>query len=496
MNRRKYDAVVIGSGFSGLAAACYLAKDGFKTVVVEKNDTPGGRARHFSEKGFVFDMGPSWYWMPDVFEHFFASFGKTPSDYYNLIRLDPSYKVIYKDSKIDIPANWNELKLLFDKLEPGSSKNLEEFMRQAEIKYKVGMNDFVYKPGHSFTEFLDLDLLKKATKLDIFSSIGSHIRKFFKNKELIQLMEFPILFLGALPKNTPSLYSMMNYADMKLGTWYPEGGMHKIIEGMVSLANELGVEIHTNEEVKNVEITNNKISSLQTSSAVYEADNIICSADYHHFEQTILPKQYRRYTEKYWEKRKLAPSCLLFYIGVDKKLNNLEHHNLFFDADFEKHTDAIYGDVKWPDDPLFYTCVPSKTDSTVAPEGKENIFILIPMAPGLIENNDISENYYKQVISRLEKHCGENIKDHVIYKRSYGAKNFITDYHAYKGNAYGLANTLDQTAILKPKMKNKKLNNLLYTGQLTVPGPGVPPSLISGEIVASEVIKEKSGQLA
>ncbi|NMM46921.1 phytoene desaturase family protein [Marinigracilibium pacificum] len=496
MERKKFDAIVIGSGFSGLSTACFLAKEGIKTAIVEKNSSIGGRARKFIDKGFTFDMGPSWYWMPDVFEHFFNSFGKSPSDYYNLIRLDPSYKVIYKNSELDIPANWEELKSMFDNIEPGSSSKLEEFMNQAEVKYLVGMQDFVYKPGHSFTEFLDLSLLKKASKLDIFSSIGTHIRKFFKNEQLIQLMEFPILFLGALPKNTPSLYSMMNYADMKLGTWYPMGGMHKIIEGMGLLAEELGVEIFTDQEVISVNIEGKNITEVNTDKINFEADHIICSADYHHFEQNILPENYRRYNEKYWDNRKLAPSCLLFYLGVDKKVSGLKHHNLFFDADFDKHTDAIYGDVKWPEDPLFYTCVPSKTDPSVAPEGKENIFILIPMAPGLLEDDKITDKYYDLVMQRLEKHCGENIKDHVIYKRSYGAKNFMADYHAFKGNAYGLANTLDQTAILKPKIKNGKLNNLMYTGQLTVPGPGVPPSLISGEIVAGEITKNLSTQLA
>ena len=487
----KTDVIVIGAGFAGLSAAISLADKGYEVIVLEKNKVAGGRARYYQEAGFTFDMGPSWYWMPDVFERFFNKFGKKTSDYYQLKRLDPSYRVYFgKDDFLDVPAKLEAMFKMFDELEPGSSKKLKEFLAQSEYKYQVGINDLVYKPSRSLTEFLDPKLLFDMLHMDIFQSFAGHIRKYFKNDKLLRLIEFPILFLGATPENTPALYSLMNYADISLGTWYPEGGMHKIIEGMLALAKEKGVKVLTDQEVKHVEIEQKNIKKVNTLKDTFEADIVVAGADYHHIDQQILPEGYRNYTPSYWDKRVMAPSSLLFYLGVDKKLKNLLHHNLFFDRDFGPHAKEIYETPMWPSDPLFYVSLTSKTDPTVAPEGYENVFLLMPVAPGLEDNEELREKYYDIIMNRLEVVTGQSIKEHVIYKRSYAHKDFIKDYHAFKGNAYGLANTLMQTAILKPGLKNKKLNNLYYTGQLTVPGPGVPPSLISGMVVADEVAKE------
>jgi phytoene desaturase len=482
--------IVIGSGFAGLSAASHLAQKGYKVTILEKNSIPGGRARKFEQDGFMFDMGPSWYWMPDVFEQYFAQFGKKPSDYYELVRLDPSYEVIFgKGDSMEVPAKMEELEAMFEHYEPGSSQKLRQFLKEAQYKYEVGMNEFVHKPSHSIMEFADTRILMSLFRLQMFTSISKHIRKLFKHEQLIQLLEFPVLFLGATPENTPALYSMMNYADMALGTWYPMGGMHKIVEGMVSVAEELGVEIKLDEEVQQIYVPNGHATKVITQNGEYEADIVVGGADYHHVEQQLLQPEHRMYNEKYWDKRTMAPSSLLFYLGIDKKIEGLHHHNLFFDADFKKHAVEIYDQPQWPSDPLFYVCAPSVTDPSVAPEGKENLFVLIPLAPNLEDTDEKRETYFNIVMDRLEDLTGQEIRKHIVYKRAFAHRDFEKDYHAYKGNAYGLANTLFQTAFLKPKLKSKKVSNLYYTGQLTTPGPGVPPSLISGSVVANEIFK-------
>ena len=480
--------IVIGSGFSGLASASCLAKEGFDVTVLEKNEMPGGRARKFETRGFTFDMGPSWYWMPDVFEEYFGLFGKKPADYYDLVRLDPSYRIFFSKQEImNVPAKMEELSQLFDSYEPGSSANLRKFLHEAQYKYEVGMREFVHKPSLSFWEFADVRIAKSMFRLQMFQSLSSHVRKLFKNEKLIQLLEFPVLFLGATPENTPAMYSLMNYADMALGTWYPMGGMSRIIDGMVTLAKELGVKFELGNEVKQIYVPNGHATKVITDKGEYAADIIVGSADYHHLEQNLLPEKSRQYSKKYWEKRVMAPSSLLFYLGIDKKLKNLKHHNLFFDRDFRQHAIEIYENPAWPTDPLFYVCAPSITDSSVAPAGCENLFVLIPLAPGLDDTDELREQYFSVVMERLEDLTGQDVRNHIVYKRSFAHRDFKNDYHAFKGNAYGLANTLLQTAFLKPKIKSNKVNNLYYTGQLTSPGPGVPPSLISGQVVAREI---------
>jgi len=483
--------IVIGAGFSGLAAATGLADKGYDVTILEKNSMAGGRARVFEAEGFTFDMGPSWYWMPDIFDNYFAKFNKKTSDYYDLVRLDPSYAVILEGNEtIALPAGVDKLEALFEEMESGSGAKFREFLRQAEYKYEVGINKFVWKPSRSISEFVSVKLLYDVVRLDVFQSFAKHIRKFFTDDKILKLMEFPILFLGATPENTPAMYSLMNYAEMQLGTWYPMGGMHKIVQGMVALAEEKGVKISYNQEVEKVVVNNGIAKQVITNQGTFDADAVVASADYHHVEDKILGQNYRNYDEEYWDKRVMAPSSLLFYLGVNKRIPKLLHHNLFFDEDFSLHAHEIYTEPKWPSKPLFYASAPSVTDSSVAPEGCENIFLLIPVAPDLEDTDEMREKYYDILMERLEKYCGTSIRDAVVYKRSYAHHDFKQDYHAFKGNAYGLANTLMQTALLKPTLKNKKIQNFYYTGQLTVPGPGVPPSLISGLLVANELDKE------
>ncbi|MEO7120421.1 MAG: phytoene desaturase family protein [Ginsengibacter sp.] len=491
-------AIVIGSGFSGLSTATFLAKQGWNVTVIEKHHIAGGRARQLNDDGFTFDMGPSWYWMPDVFERYFQCFGKKRADYYSLKRLDPSYRVVWQDQALDIPADYAELKKLFEIIEPGSAAKLDTYLQQAAYKYNVGIKKLVQKPGQSWSEFIDWQLIKGIFKLEVFSSIKKLISKNFKDPKLRQLLEFPVLFLGALPKDTPALYSLMNFADIKGGTWYPEKGMYSIVDAMYKLAIELGVIFNFDENVTSISTHDNLatgIKSVTSESGIkatkeYNADVIIATADYHFVENELLPQKLKSYSESYWNKRVMAPGSLLYYIGLNKKLKNVTHHTLFFDVDFEKHGEEIYVSKEWPSNPLFYVCASSVSDNSVAPEGCENLFFLIPIAAGLSDDTEERRNkYFEQIVARFEQHIGEKILESVIYKKTFGPVDFVNEYNAFKGNAYGLANTLLQTAVLKPSCRSKKVKNLFYAGQLTVPGPGVPPSLISGQVVAREVIK-------
>ncbi len=482
--------LVIGAGFAGLAAATRLSQAGYDVTILEKNDQPGGRARRWDQDGFSFDMGPSWYWMPDVFENYFALFGKKVSDYYELQRLDPSYRVFFgKDDFIDVPADMTALEQLFESMETGAGLRLRAFMEQAAYKYEVGMTDYVFRPSHGIAEFIDLRLIRESFRIQMFSSMRKHVQKYFTHPRLRKILEFPVLFLGATPANTPALYSMMNHADLALGTWFPKGGMYEIVQAMVALAEEQGVAIRLNTEVSNIEVQQGHATRVHTSDGTFEADVVIANADYRHVDQVLLDKPWRHYSERYWDTRTMSPSSLLFYLGVNKKLKHLLHHNLFFDEDFELHAEEIYTHPQWPTKPLFYASLTTQTDLAGAPEGMENLFILIPLAPGLADSETERERYYHVVMDRLEAMSQQDIRSHVVLKRSYAMDDFEKDYHSWKGNAYGLANTLLQTAFFKPKLRSKKVNNLFYTGQLTVPGPGVPPSLISGQVVAEEVKK-------
>jgi phytoene desaturase len=479
--------IIIGSGFSSLAASCYLAKAGYNVQILEKNVQFGGRARRMVTNGFMFDMGPTFYWMPDVFENFFRDFGKETKDYYSLKKLNPAYKVYFKKGdSISISDSWEDIKNIFKKNEPGSEKALSKFMQKAASNYIIAMGGLVYKPGEYITEILSPATIFKIK--DFFRSIKSQVGSYVKNPRLRKILEFPVLFLGAKPSKTPSFFNFMNYADFKLGTWHPLGGMYKVVEALVDLANELGVEIISNSPVTGIRIKNDSVVGVEVNNNFYSCDILLSGADYHHTE-SLLPSRLRQYSTRYWDKKTFAPSALLFFIGFDKKLKNLEHHTLFFDTDFEAHTKAIYDTKKWMEDPLFYCSFPSLTDSNYAPLGKECGTVLIPIAPGIEDTTEIREKYFSHIIQRMEYITDQELMPHIEFKESYCINDFMTDYNSYKGNAYGLANTLFQTHIFRPRLHSKKIDNLFFCGQLTLPGPGVPPALISGKIVSDLIIK-------
>jgi phytoene desaturase len=480
---------IIGSGFSALSASCYLAQAGHQVSIYEKNDTVGGRARQLIRDGFTFDIGPSWYWMPDIFEKFFNDFGKSTSDYYQLDKLNPAYKIFFSDEVITIGDHLDQICEEFERIETGSSKPLRKFIARAQEHYDIAINKVVLKPGLSPFELVTKDTVTRVDQF--FKTISSEVRKNFKNPKLISTLEFPVLFLGAKPNQTPSFYSFMNFADFGLGTWHPQGGMYEIIKGMKKLAESLGVQINTESNVEKIHVENGKTTGISVNGKFIASEIVLSGADYHHSE-TLLEKEHRQYSEAYWDKRTFAPSSLLFYVGFDKKLQNIEHHNLFFDTDFEAHAEEIYDNPKWPKDPLFYVNFPSVTDSSMAPEGCEAGFFLIPIAPGLEDTPELRQQYFDLIINRFEKRTNQNVLNHIMFKESFCVKDFIDEYNSYKGNAYGMANTLMQTAFLRPKLKSKKVDNLYFTGQLTVPGPGVPPSLISGKLVAELIQKNQN----
>ena len=479
---------ILGSGFSSLAASCYLAKAGHKVTVFEKNSQIGGRARQYKKDGFLFDMGPTWYWMPDVFERFFNDFNKKPSDYYQLEKLNPAYEVYFGigDSAV-IPDSLDQIYSLFEKEEKGSSLHLKKFLKQAKNNYDVAVKDLVYRPGVSPLELITQKTINKLNQL--FFDIRSQIQKRFNNPRLIKILEFPVLFLGAKPGNTPAMYNFMNWADFGLGTWHPTGGMFEVIKAMESLAKELGVTFKTNANVEKIKVVNGSVEGIVVNGESHNsADVVLSGADYHHTE-TLLDDQYRQYSEAYWNKKTFAPSSLLFYVGFNKKLKNVSHHTLFFDEEFDSHAEYIYDTPSWPKDPLFYASFPSISDNAFAPKEKEAATFLIPIASGIEDTEAHREKYFNIIIDRLEKLTNQKLKDEVLFVKSYCINDFVEDYNSYKGNAYGLANTLTQTAFLRPKIKSKKVKNLYFTGQLTVPGPGVPPALISGKIAAESILK-------
>ena len=479
---------IIGSGFSSLSAACYLAKQGYKVSVYEKNNDFGGRARQLKENGFTFDIGPSFYWMPDIFDRFFNDFNKKTSDYYELTKLNPAYSVYFDENNtIPIEDSLEKICNRFEKIETGSSIKLKKFILNARENYRVAVLDLIYKmPGESPLELVTIETIKKVKYF--LTNIRREVRKDFKNHMLRAILEFPVLFLGAKPSDTPAFYNFMNYADFGLGTFQPKNGFYDVVQGMIKLAKSLGVSFYSNSNVTKVITEKNKVIGLEINEKIIKSDIVVSGADYN-FTEKLLPKNLRQYSDKYWDKRTLAPSALLFYIGFNKKLNNIEHHNLIFDTDFDQHAVEIYDDPKWPTNPLLYASFTSKTHKHTAPEGCENGVFLIPIAPNLDDNKETRKKYLDILIKKLEKVTKQNLKNNIIYLKSYCVNDFIDDYNSYKGNAYGLANTLLQTAFLRPKLRSKKVSNLYFCGQLTVPGPGVPPALVSGKLVSDLILK-------
>lgn len=474
-------AVVIGAGIAGLSAACHLAKSGAQVTVVERHDQPGGRARTWEEDGFRFDMGPSWYWMPDLFEAFFQTFDSKVADLYELVRLDPSYRVVWPGGEAwDVPAGVQELRKFFADKQPGGDDALDAFLEESGWIYRVATQDYLSKPSLSLWEYADPRLPIEAVRLRMFTSMDARAAHYFRDERLQRLVSWPVLFLGAPSSRTPAMYSLMAYADMALGTWYPMGGMHRVIQAMVRVARQLGVAFRFGTDVLGLDVQGGRVMAARTEAGPLPADVFVGAADYHHVEG-LLPPASRQFSKRWWDRRQMSPSSLLLYLGVEGRVD-LPHHTLFFDEDLDRHMDEVYGRARWPQRPLFYVCAASRTDPDAAPPGCENLFVLVPLAPGLPDDEAERDRVEAQVLERIAARIGHPLNIRV--KRRYAMREFVEDYRAYKGNAYGMANTLLQTGPFKPPLRSRKVENLFFAGQLTVPGPGMPPSLISGGLAA------------
>jgi phytoene desaturase len=482
--------IVIGGGFSGLSIAALLGKDGFDVTLIEKNENFGGRARVMKENGFLYDMGPSWYLMPEVFERFFSLFGKKVSDFYELKRLEPSYRVFFENEGfIDVFPDKNEILSLFKSFEEKGDKKIESYLNNAEYKYDIAMKYFLYKDFKNIFSFFNLRMATEGLKLKVFSNLDKVVSKYFESHKSKKILEYQVVFLGNSPYNAPSLYSILSHVDLNLGVWYPMGGMGKVVDALISLCRENNVKLINGEEVKGFEYDKKSIKKVITTKNTYEANYVISSADYAHVELDLLEKPYRSFDKRYWDKKVMAPSMFILYLGINKKLKNLRHHNLYFSKDWDNHFKAIFEYPEYPKNPCFYICCPSYTDPTVAEKGKENLFILVPISCELKDEERIRKDYRDFLIKHVEGVIGEKFSNDIIYSKIYTIKDYEKDYNAFKGTALGIAHTLLQTAVFRPPHKSKKLKNLFYTGQYTHPGIGVPMTLISSEIVYN-IIKE------
>lgn len=478
-------AVVIGAGYGGLASAALLSRDGFDVTVVEKNEGPGGRGRMWRSRGFSFDMGPSWYLMPEVFDEFFALFGKKREDYYTLLRLDPYYRVFFSpEEKVDISADRASVRAIFDRFEPDGGKRLETYLEMARYKYDVAMKEFLYKEYTNLFRFFNFRIATQGLKMDIFVSLDRFVRKFFKDRRARQILEYAMVFLGASPDNAPALYSIMSHVDLNLGVWYPEGGLNAVALGMEKLCRELGVTFRYDTPATGYRFEGKRIAAVTIHGGEIPCDTVIANADGFHADRELLPPQKAARSRRWWDTRVVAPSMFILYLGIEGKVPELVHHNLYFQQDWSDHFDAIFKHPRWPDDPCFYLSCPSKTEKGVAPDGMENLFVLVPVAPGLDDSDAVRESYAARVMDQIERVTHMRIRDRIKVKRIYSHRDFAADYNAFKGTALGLAHTLGQTAVFRPAARSPKVPNLFYAGQYPHPGVGVPMTLISARVAA------------
>jgi phytoene desaturase len=495
----KEHIVIIGAGFGGLGAACLLAKSGYEVTVIEKNDQVGGRASQITQDGYTFDLGPSWYLMPDVFEHFFELVGEDISDHIELKQLDPSYRIFFRsdESVVDIHSDFEQDKETFEQIEPGSSKQLKEYLNRAKKQYEIAVDRFMYKNYSSIFDFLNWETMTKGLKLSIFSTMDTYVSKFFDNDKLKKIMQYSLVFLGSSPYNTPALYNIMSHVDFNMGVYYPKGGMHEVARQIKKIAEENGVEFRLNEEVTNIKVKDGEAKGVTTSKESIEADKVISNANYQFTEMELLEQENRTYGEGYWEDRTLSPSAFIMHLGIDGELKNLDHHNLFFSEDWQQNFTNIFDDPKWSEDPSFYICKPSETDSDVSPEGKETMFVLVPIAPELDYTQEKLEDYEDKILDMVSEEADiANLKDRIEIKKFFCSDDFKDRYNSFKGSALGLAHTFWQTAAFRPDTVSYEVDDLYFVGADTNPGIGVPTCLISSELVYKRVVGDgSSGRL-
>ncbi|MFC7059648.1 phytoene desaturase family protein [Halovenus salina] len=487
------DVTVIGSGFAGLSSACYLADAGADVRVLEKNESLGGRASVLERDGFKFDMGPSWYMMPDVFERFFDHFDRDVDDYYDLQRLDPHYRIFYKDGdSVDARGDPDAMAEVFESYEEGAGEAFQEYLDTSKTHYETAMEKFVYEDRSNLTDWVDTDVMTAAPiGLQLVGSMENHVEKYVDHPKLKQLLQYTLVFLGGSPKNTPALYNIMSHVDFNLGVWYPDGGMSSVVDGIVELGEELGVEYVTDSEVTGLTRGHDEFI-LDTEQGQRRADTVVANADYAHVERDLLPEHERQYDDDYWDSKTYAPSAFLLYLGVEGDVEPLDHHTLVLPEDWDDHFEQIFELPSWPDEPAYYICAPSVTDDSVAPEGHSNLFVLVPLAPGLPDTDALRERYRDQILDDIAENTGVELRDRIVLEESFCVRDFAERYNATRGTALGLAHTLRQTSLLRPSNRSKVLDGLYYTGAFTTPGIGVPMCLISGQHTADALIEEQA----
>ncbi|RQG96610.1 phytoene desaturase family protein [Natrarchaeobius chitinivorans] len=518
--------VVVGAGVGGLSTACYLADAGAEVRVVEKNDQLGGRASRLERDGFRFDMGPSWYLMPDVFERFFADFDRTPSDYYELTQLDPHYRIFFKEGaeqsvadgsgttrsgetgssetahpsadarvpgdRVDITPDLERTKAVFEEYEEGAGESLERYLETSRKNYEVGMKHFVYEDRTRVRDYLDLDVARQARGLSLLGSMQGHVEDYFEHPKLQQIMQYTLVFLGGSPTNTPALYNLMSHVDFNLGVWYPQGGIGRVIDAFEELGRELGVEYETGRPVTAIKGREGAFL-VETTDGPLRTDLVVSNADYAHTEMDLLTPERRGYDAEYWESRTYAPSAFLLYLGVEGDVDELAHHTLVLPAEWTDHFDRIFEDPEWPEDPAYYVCVPSKTDDSVAPEGHSALFVLVPIAPGLDDPPEIRAEFRETILADLAENAETDLRDRIVFEERFCVDDFASRYNSFQGTALGLAHTLRQTSLFRPPHRSSEVEGLYFVGGDTTPGIGVPMCLISGKLTAEAVLEDYGG---
>jgi phytoene desaturase len=489
------DVTVVGGGIGGLSAAAFLAADGAEVRVLEKNEQLGGRASRMHRDGFTFDMGPSWYMMPDVFERFFAQFDRQPSDYYDLEHLDPHYRVFFTDGdQVDVTGDREQLVDLFESYESGAGEAFRDYLETSQEHYETAMPHFVYEDRSRLRDYVDLDVLRAApVGLSLLGTMEGHVADYVDHPKLRQLLQYTLVFLGGSPHNTPALYNIMTHVDVNLGVYYPDGGLGAVVDALVELGGELGVTYETGAEVTGMagRPAGVRVETADQGSATTDA--AVANADYAHVERELLSPSDRQYGDAYWEERTYAPSAYLLYLGVEGDIDPLAHHSLVLPPDWDRHFEQIFDDPAWPDDPAFYVCAPSVTDDSVAPADHSTLFVLVPIAPGLADGPEARADYRDLVLERLATHTGVDVRDRIVVEEDFCVSEFAERYNATQGTALGLAHTLRQTALLRPSNTSKTVDGLYYTGAFTTPGIGVPMCLISGEHTARAVRRDLAG---
>lgn len=513
-------AVVIGGGIAGLASAALLARDGYDVDLVEQRDELGGRAGRWEADGFRFDTGPSWYLMPEVFDHFFALLGTTTAEQLDLKLLDPGYRVFYEghDEPVEVRADRAANVATFEGIEPGAGDALDRYLDSAHDAYQIAVRRFLYSTFASPLSLAHADVLRGAPRLIglLTRSLESFVARRFTDNRLRQILGYPAVFLGSSPSRAPSLYHLMSWLDLADGVLYPQGGFTTLIGAVADLARRHGARLHTGITAEAVEtshgapagsgheatVTGVRCRDAAGTATVLPADVVVGASDLHHVETELLPRALQTYPQRWWEKRDPGPGAVLVLLGVDGDLPQLEHHSLFFTADWTRNFDDIFGrSRRVPDPASLYVCRPSATDATVAPPGTSNLFVLVPVPAdivighgGLDGGGDPGvEKVANAAIDLIASWAGiPDLRERILVRRTVGPADFAEDLNAWCGGALGPAHTLRQSAFLRGSNVSGKVDGLYYAGSSSPPGIGLPMCLISAELLLKRLRGDRS----